>query len=26
VEQREPMDTGCNRLMAVVQAIFNEGG
>jgi hypothetical protein len=23
VEQREPMDTRCNHLMAVVQAIFN---
>ncbi|XP_071677594.1 uncharacterized protein [Lolium perenne] len=26
VEQREPLDTGCNRLMAVVRAIFSQGG
>jgi two-component response regulator (ARR-B family) len=26
MEQREPLDTGCNRLMAVVQAIFSQGG
>jgi two-component response regulator (ARR-B family) len=26
VEQREPLATGCNRLMAVVRAIFNQGG
>jgi hypothetical protein len=26
VEQREPMDIGCNRLMAVVRAIFSQGG
>jgi hypothetical protein len=26
VEQREPLDTGCDRLMAVVRAIFNQGG
>jgi hypothetical protein len=26
VEQREPLDTGCNCLMAVVRAIFNQGG
>ena len=26
VEQRGPMDTGCNRLMAVVRAIFSQGG
>jgi hypothetical protein len=25
-EQREPLDTGCNRLMAVVRAIFSQGG
>jgi hypothetical protein len=24
-EQRGPMDTGCNRLMAVVRAIFSQG-
>jgi hypothetical protein len=26
VEQRGPMDIGCNRMMAVVRAIFNQGG
>jgi hypothetical protein len=26
VEQQEPLDIGCNRLMAVVRAIFNQGG
>jgi hypothetical protein len=26
VEQREPLDIGCNRLMAVVRVIFNQGG
>jgi hypothetical protein len=26
VEQRDPMDVGCNRLMGVVRAIFNQGG
>jgi hypothetical protein len=26
VEQREPLDTRCNRLMAVVWDIFNQGG
>jgi hypothetical protein len=26
VEQRGPLDTGCNRLMAVVKAILNQGG
>jgi hypothetical protein len=26
VEQREPLDTGYNRLMAVIRAIFNQGG
>jgi hypothetical protein len=26
VEQRGPLDIGCNRLMAVVWAIFNQGG
>jgi two-component response regulator (ARR-B family) len=26
IEQREPLDTGCNRLMAVVWTIFNKGG
>jgi hypothetical protein len=25
-EQRGPMDTGCNRLMTVVRAIFSQGG
>jgi hypothetical protein len=24
MEQREPLDIGCNRLMAVVRAIFNR--
>jgi hypothetical protein len=23
---KKPMDTGCNRLMVVVQAIFSQGG
>jgi two-component response regulator (ARR-B family) len=26
VEQREPLATGCNRLIAVVRDIFNQGG
>jgi hypothetical protein len=26
VEQRGPMDTDCNRMMAVVWAIFRQGG
>jgi hypothetical protein len=26
VEQREPLDIECNRLMAVVRAIFNQDG
>jgi hypothetical protein len=25
-EQREPMDIGCNHLMAVIRAIFSQGG
>jgi hypothetical protein len=25
VEQQEPLDTGCNRLKAVVWDIFNQG-
>jgi hypothetical protein len=25
-EQREPIDIGCNRLMAVIQAIFSQSG